>query len=69
MTKWNPSDLQAVEKSPSSPAFIQWKLGEVIYNSTTCKCKVESVNPTTGEYRIVLSGTLHNEDTPTPRFN
>jgi hypothetical protein len=43
-------------------------LTEVLYNSTTCRCKVESVNPTTGEYRIVLQGTLDcwDDTTTTP---
>ena len=30
----------------------------LVFNSTACRCKVETINPTTGEYRIVLQGTL-----------
>jgi hypothetical protein len=47
-----------LERTPTSPAALNHCLTEVLYNSTTCRCKVESVNPTTGEYRIALQGTL-----------
>jgi hypothetical protein len=43
------------------------KIGEMITHSTVCRAKVEGVNPDTGEYRIVLQGTLDKEETPFER--
>jgi hypothetical protein len=58
MVKFRYQNFPSFERTPSSPAALQYRLTELLYNSTTCKCKVDSVNPTTGEYRIVLQGTL-----------
>lgn len=33
----------------------------MIIDSTTCRAKVEAINPETGEYRVVLHGTLDKE--------
>jgi hypothetical protein len=67
VTKFRYQNFPAIERTPSSPAALQWKLTELLYNSTTCKCKVDSVNHTTGEYRVVLQGTLDCwDDTNTP---
>jgi len=67
---WTIKDIHTVEKSPTSPSRLQWKLSEVLFNSTGCRCKVETVNPNTGEYRIVLQGTLCVDDgTNVPNFN
>ncbi len=35
----------------------------MIENSTTCKAKVEAINPETGEYRLILQGNLDREET------
>ena len=67
---WTIKDIQCVEKTPQSPARLQWRISEVLFNSAACRCKVESVNPTTGEYRIVLHGTLDtNVEGSIPNFN
>ena len=58
MTKWSITHVNGIEKCPTSPAKLQAKFTEILFNSTTCRCKVESVNPTTGEYRVVLYGTF-----------
>jgi len=58
VVKFRYQNFPAIERTPSSPAALQYRLTELLYNSTTCKCKVDSVNPNTGEYRIVLQGTL-----------
>jgi hypothetical protein len=57
-TNWTISDIHSVEKTPASPGYIQGQISGLVFNSTTCRCKVETINPTTGEYRIVLQGTL-----------
>jgi hypothetical protein len=66
VNKFRFQNFPAIERTPSSPAALQWKLTELLYNSTTCRAKVDSVNPTTGEYHIVLQGTLdYWDDTKT----
>ena len=66
---WTVKDIYTVEKSPTSPSRLQWKISEVMFNSSACRCKVESINPTTGEYRIVLQGTLDTVDGNISNFN
>lgn len=58
MVKFRYQNFPAIERTPTSPAALQFRLTELLYNSCTCRAKVESINPTTGEYRIVLQGTL-----------
>lgn len=58
MTKFSFTDLKGLEKYPTSPAGLKNKFHDVLYNSTNCRWKVESCNHTTGEYRVVLTGTL-----------
>jgi len=62
MQKFNIGDITGVERTPASPAWMQQKFTDILYHSTTCRCKVETVNPTTGEYRIVLQGTFDAEN-------
>jgi len=63
MTRFRLHDLKSLEVKPTSTGSIRTKVGEMIVNSTTCRAKVESVNPETGEYRIILQGSLDKEDT------
>jgi hypothetical protein len=60
--KWTVNDLNMIEKTPTSPAWLQTRVCDIIYNSTNCRCKVETTNPTTGEYRIVLQGTFDRDE-------
>ncbi|MBU1318184.1 MAG: hypothetical protein KKG33_11655 [candidate division Zixibacteria bacterium] len=62
MKKWTMNDFNTIEKSPTSPAWLQSRFTDILYNSTNCRCKVESVNPTTGEYRVVLQGTFDKDE-------
>ncbi len=62
MKKWTINDITWIERSPVSPASLQAKFTDIFYNSTNCRCKVESVNPQTGEYRIVLQGTWDKDN-------
>ena len=63
MPRFQIQDLQALENAPTSAGSLRSKVGEMIINSTNFRAKVGSVNPETGEYRIVLEGTLDREDT------
>jgi hypothetical protein len=67
MKKWTTNDINWIEKSPVSPASLQSKFTDIFYNSTNCRCKVESVNPQTGEYRIILYGTFDRDEYGTER--
>ncbi len=60
-------DFSSLEKAPTSAATLRSKLGEMLISSTSARVQIESVNPQTGEYRIVLHGTLDLETTPFDR--
>ncbi len=47
-----------VEVSPTSPAALRGKISEIILNSTHAQVTVESFDPETGDYRVVLHGNL-----------
>ncbi len=47
---------------PTSPGAMRSKLNEMIVNSTVCRAKIESINQETGEYRIVLQGSIDKQE-------
>ncbi len=63
MQRIGPTDIKRIERSPTSPAALTNELREVLNSSMTTKAKIESYNWETGEYRVVLQGTLDLEDT------
>jgi hypothetical protein len=63
MPRFRIHDVNTIERSPTSPASLRSKLSEMIMSSVNARAKVELINPETGEYRIVLQGTLDKEDT------
>ncbi len=63
MPRFRIQDLHALEIAPTSAGSLRSKVGEMIVNSTNFRAKVDSLNPETWEYRIVLEGTLDKEDT------
>ena len=62
MSKIHIHNLRSLENAPTSPARLRSKIGEVILHSAVARAKVEALNPETGEYRVVLQGTLDRED-------
>ena len=58
MNKFTYNDFRVREKCPTSPKNLQWGISNLVFCSVNTKAKVETVNPETGEYRIVLQGTL-----------
>jgi hypothetical protein len=62
MPRFHVSDVRSIESAPSSPASLRARIGEMILNSTVARAKVEALNPETGEYRVVLQGTLDRDD-------
>jgi hypothetical protein len=62
MSRFKLGDLSTLEKSPTSPLTLRNKIGEMLFNSTQAVATVEVVNKETGEYRVVLQGTLDTEE-------
>ena len=58
MARFRIQDFNSIEKVPTSPAALRNKVTEMLFNSMVARVKVEAVNPDTGEYRVVLQGTL-----------
>lgn len=67
MTRFRLEDFPLLENAPTSAAGLRNKLGEMLISSTSARVRIESVNPQTGEYRIVLQGTLDVERPPFER--
>ncbi|HZI93562.1 MAG TPA: hypothetical protein VFE84_04930 [Patescibacteria group bacterium] len=63
MTRFHMQDLRAIEDVSTSPAVLRSRIGEMILSSAAARAKVETLNPETGEYRVVLQGTLDREAT------
>jgi hypothetical protein len=63
MARFRIHDIGSIERAPTSPASLRNKLSEMILSSVNARAKVELVNPETGEYRIVLQGTLDKDET------
>ncbi|PJA27574.1 MAG: hypothetical protein CO189_06490 [candidate division Zixibacteria bacterium CG_4_9_14_3_um_filter_46_8] len=58
MPRFNFTDFKFFEKTPTSPNALQCRVSDLIFNSWNARCKVDTVNAETGEYRIILQGTL-----------
>ena len=61
MARFHIDDFKTLETVPTSPGSLRSKVTDVIMSSVNAKARVESINPQTGEYRIVLQGTLDRE--------
>jgi hypothetical protein len=64
MARFQVNHFPLLEKAPTSAAALRTKLSEMLISSTSARLKVESINPTTGEYRIVVQGTIDTEKIP-----
>ncbi|HYS06783.1 MAG TPA: hypothetical protein VEW47_16505 [Candidatus Dormibacteraeota bacterium] len=62
MQRFRLSDLPTLEASPTSPATLRTKIGELIIHSVSAAAQVEMVDRESGEYRVVLQGMLDLED-------
>jgi hypothetical protein len=62
MSRFRVQDLPTLESSPTSPATLRLKLGELLINSVKAAASVELLDRETGEYRVVLHGTLDQDD-------
>jgi hypothetical protein len=62
MPRFKIQDFDYLEKSPTAPATLRNKLSEMLVCSTNARAKVELVNPETGEYKVVLHGTIDKDE-------
>jgi len=62
MARFRIQDIRTIEHSPTSPGTLKGKLGEMLVSSINASARIEGFNVETGEYRIVLQGTLDKED-------
>jgi len=58
MSRFRIQDLQSLERSPTSPGSLRVKIGELLVQSVNAVAEVEMLDRDTGEYRVVLHGTL-----------
>lgn len=60
--RFNWHDFRTIERVPNSPSYLQSKISDLVYSSVYARCKIDSFNPETGEYRVILHGTLDREE-------
>ena len=54
-------ELRSLEAPNTNPTTIKTKVSEMLQSSSTVRAKVESIDPESGEYRLVLQGTLQQQ--------
>ena len=67
MPRMDPNTLSAIERTPASPSALSTGLWDVLSHSISTRAKVEGFNLETGEYRVVLQGTLDLDETSTKK--
>ena len=55
--------LNAIERSPASPSALSSGIWDVLSHSIASRARIEGFNYETGEYRVVLQGTLDLDPT------
>ena len=63
MARFRMQDIRSVERTPTAPGTLRSKIGDLLISSVNCTARVDALNMETGEYRIVLQGTIDKEDT------
>ena len=54
-------DFESIERSAVRPLSLRARVDDMILGSSVCRVKVESIDPETGQYRLVIQGTLDQE--------
>jgi hypothetical protein len=67
MPRMDPNSLNAIERTNASPTALSTSLWDVVSHSISTRAKVEGFNLETGEYRVVLQGTLDLDETSTTK--
>jgi hypothetical protein len=63
----DPNALSAIERTQMSPNALSMGIWDVVSHSISTRAKVEGFNAETGEYRVVLQGTLDLDETSTKK--
>ena len=58
VTNFNLRDLEIIRNANLSTSTLRRQINNMIESSDNCRAIVECLNRSTGEYRIVLQGTL-----------
>jgi len=58
MSKFNIRDLEIIRNATLSTSTLKRQINNMIEDSNNCRAIVESLNRDTGEYSIILQGTL-----------
>ena len=61
MSKFQVRDLSALEDAKSSPGSLRARVDDLLVHSTRARVRVETLNRESGEYRVVLQGTLEKK--------
>jgi hypothetical protein len=62
MIKFDVRDLEIIRNAKFSYSALKRQLNNMVESSENCRAIVESLNRKTGEYRIVLQGTLDTSE-------
>ena len=62
MVDYNMRDFDLIELIPPSSNALRVKIGNILKLSTSWTAAVKSIDQKTGDYRIVLQGTLKNNN-------
>jgi len=63
MPRMDPNALNAIERAQMSPKALSTGIWDVVSHSISTRARVEGFNAETGEYRVVLQGTLDLDET------
>ena len=63
MPRMDPNALSAIERAQMSLKALSTGIWDVVSHSISTRAKVEGFNVETGEYRVVLQGTLDLDET------
>jgi hypothetical protein len=67
MKRFNFADLEDLKRIKGSPSIIKAKIDGLLTRSENCNANIENIDPKTGEYRIVLQGTVIPEKMTQPQ--
>jgi hypothetical protein len=62
MKTFNIDELKLIKNNRVSRKHLETELNKMLTHSNGCRAIVESLNRKTGEYRIILQGTLVKEN-------
>ena len=62
MARFQIDQIHTIEKTPTSPNTLANKFQNLVLSSVNARAKVEGYNSTTGQYRVVIEGTLDQDN-------